>query len=114
MSSLPIFIGLAGIIAKKKYKSKLILDVRDLWPESLKGVNVFNNKLIISIFKLLERKLYEQPNHIIINSLGFLNIYPSKIIFPQRKFRLFPTAREKVKLLIKKAKKQVSKRSNDK
>jgi len=72
VSSPPIFIGLVGIIAKKKYRSKLILDVRDLWPESLKGVNVFNNRLIIFVFELLERKLYEQADYIVINSLGFL------------------------------------------
>jgi glycosyltransferase involved in cell wall biosynthesis len=105
VSSPPIFIGLAGIIAKKKYKSKLILDVRDLWPESLKGVNVFNNKLIISVFKLLERKLYEQSNHIIINSLGFLKYISIKNKIPAEKISFIPNGARESEIISNKSKK---------
>jgi glycosyltransferase involved in cell wall biosynthesis len=95
VSTPPIFIGLVGIIAKKKYKSKLILDVRDLWPESLKGVDIFNNKLIISIFELIEKKIYEQSNYIIINSLGFLSHISIKNKIPVEKISFIPNgARE--------------------
>jgi glycosyltransferase involved in cell wall biosynthesis len=71
VSSPPIFVGFVGVLAKFRYKKKLILDIRDLWPESLKGVGVFNYKIIIAFFRMLEKFLYRRSDHIIVNSLGF-------------------------------------------
>ncbi|MFD0618098.1 glycosyltransferase family 4 protein [Paenibacillus sp. GCM10027629] len=67
-----IFVGLTGLNAKKKFQCPLILDVRDLWPDSLVGVGVFTFKPIISMAGLLEKKLYHGSDNIIINSEGFL------------------------------------------
>lgn len=67
----PIFVAFAGIIAKFRYKTKMILDIRDLWPDSLKGVGIFKNPMIIGFFKLAEKYVYSQSDHIIINSQGF-------------------------------------------
>ncbi|WP_110929141.1 glycosyltransferase family 4 protein [Bacillus massiliglaciei] len=67
----PIFPTLAAVLAKKKMKAKLITDVRDLWPESLIGVGVFNNRWILKTAFFLEKKLYEKSDRIIINSPGF-------------------------------------------
>lgn len=38
VSTPSIFIPVAGMFAKRKMKAKLIVDVRDLWPESLIGI----------------------------------------------------------------------------
>ncbi|MDR0123766.1 MULTISPECIES: glycosyltransferase family 4 protein [Bacillus] len=67
----PIFVAFAGIIAKFRYKTKMILDIRDLWPDSLKGVGIFKNPMIIGFFKLAEKYVYSKSDHIIINSQGF-------------------------------------------
>ncbi|GLF89044.1 glycosyltransferase WbuB [Bacillus safensis] len=67
----PIFVAFAGIIAKFRYKTKMILDIRDLWPDSLKGVGIFKNPMIIGFFKRAEKYVYSQSDHIIINSQGF-------------------------------------------
>ncbi len=71
VSSPPIFVALAGLLAKWKSKNKLILDIRDLWPESLKGVGVFHHPFIMNTFYVIERILYRKADFIIINSLGF-------------------------------------------
>lgn len=71
VSTPPIFSGLAGVIAKKKLKVPLILDVRDLWPDSLLGVGVFTNRYIIKFAHLLEKYLYKKADEIIINSEYF-------------------------------------------
>jgi glycosyltransferase involved in cell wall biosynthesis len=71
VSSPPIFVGFVGLFAKYKYKSRLILDIRDLWPESLKGVGVFNYRIILELFGFLEKLLYKKANHIIVNSMEF-------------------------------------------
>lgn len=49
----------------------MILDIRDLWPDSLKGVGIFKNPMIIGFFKLAEKFVYSKSDHIIINSQGF-------------------------------------------
>lgn len=69
----PIFVAFSGVIAKHKYKSKMILDIRDLWPDSLKGVGVFKHSLIIWFFKRVEKYIYKKSDHIVINSKGFQN-----------------------------------------
>ncbi|MCM3338763.1 glycosyltransferase family 4 protein [Paenibacillus sp. MER TA 81-3] len=66
-----IFIGVAGLVAKRKFKVPLILDIRDLWPDSLIGVGVFAFKPFIKIASLLETKLYHDADHILINSEKF-------------------------------------------
>src|SRR5699024_1318852 len=71
VSTPPIFIVFSALFARKILKSKLILEVRDLWPDSLVGVKAFDNKWIIKFFHYLERKMYQKADHIIINSNGF-------------------------------------------
>src|SRR5690625_3463106 len=57
VSTPPIFIVFSAFIGKYVLKSKLILEVRDLWPDSLIGVKTFHNKPIIKIFRYLEKKI---------------------------------------------------------
>ena len=77
-TSPPIFIGFAGMYAKIRLKKPFILDVRDLWPESLLGVGVFTNKFILSFSYFLERLLYSTADKIIVNSEGFIPYITSK------------------------------------
>ncbi|WP_339147896.1 MULTISPECIES: glycosyltransferase family 4 protein [unclassified Sutcliffiella] len=72
VTSPAIFVGFVGLIAKYRYRTRMFLDVRDLWPESLKGVGVLDKSIIISIFSYLEKLLYNKSDEIIVNSLGFV------------------------------------------
>ncbi|PFI26564.1 glycosyltransferase family 4 protein [Bacillus cereus] len=87
VSTPPIFIGIAGIFAKKRLRAELLLDVRDLWPESLLGVGVFANRFVLSIAYALEKLLYRTADQIIVNSAGFIpylelkNVKREKISF---------------------------------
>jgi hypothetical protein len=99
VSSPPIFIGFTGMLAKRKYRAKLVLDVRDLWPESLKGVNVFNNRLILAVFQWLEKKLYNESDHIVINSLGFLEHICTKSSVPAENVSFIPNAAREVEII---------------
>ncbi len=66
-----IFVGIAGVAAKKRLKCPLILDVRDLWPDSLLGTGAFNHKPIIAMAGWVEKRIYKASEHIIVNSEGF-------------------------------------------
>jgi glycosyltransferase involved in cell wall biosynthesis len=84
VSSPPIFSGIAGVVAKKKLKAPLILDVRDLWPESLLGVGVFTNKYIIKFAYIFEKYLYKKADNIIINSEYFSEHIINKGVLPEK------------------------------
>jgi glycosyltransferase involved in cell wall biosynthesis len=79
VSSPPIFIVLSAFLARRKFKSKLILEVRDLWPDSLTGVKKFDKKFILNIFRYFEKVMYNKANAIIINSLGFRGHIENKL-----------------------------------
>lgn len=79
VSTPPIFIVFSAWVGKYLLKSKLILEVRDLWPDSLIGVKTFNNSFIIKLFRFLEKRMYRMANCIIINSLGFHDHIQSKL-----------------------------------
>lgn len=91
ITSPPIFVGIVGLFAKWKFKSKFILDIRDLWPDTLKGVSVFDRKWIVALSKHLEKKLYQKAHLIIINSEGFYN-HVTNIIKSEKPILFLPNA----------------------
>ena len=80
VSTPPIFIVFSAFVGRLLFKNcKLILEVRDLWPDSLVGVKTFDNKLIINCFRFLEKRMYRNADFIVINSLGFKEHIESKL-----------------------------------
>lgn len=67
----PITVGLLGIIASKKFSSKSLLWVQDLWPESVKVAGGIGNPLIIKILDYLTRFIYKNTDKILIQSEYF-------------------------------------------
>lgn len=66
----------------------MVLDIRDLWPDSLKGVGVFNHPPILWFFAKVEKLLYLKSDAIVVNSPIFAdhvknvaNIRSEDIIF---------------------------------
>ncbi|WP_076513822.1 glycosyltransferase family 4 protein [Priestia flexa] len=92
VTSPPIFIAVVGLVAKYHYRSKLILDIRDLWPESLKGVGVFNYPFVISLFSKLEKLLYIKSDQIIVNSRGFIDFIVENYNISLEKIHFMPNA----------------------
>lgn len=73
VTSPPIFAATIGVVLKKKYKSKLIVDIRDLWPDSVKDLKIFKNETILKPAYFLEKTMYKRADKIIINSKGFID-----------------------------------------
>ena len=91
ISTPPIFPSVAGMIAKRKMKAKLITDVRDLWPESLLGVGVFTNKKVLNLAYWFEKKLYLHSDQIIVNSPSYRDYIREKGVSEQ-KIRFIPNS----------------------
>ncbi|MDX1259796.1 glycosyltransferase family 4 protein [Exiguobacterium sp. K1] len=98
-----IFMGLVGVVAKFIKKAPLVLDVRDLWPESLVGVGITKSRLLLAPLYWLEKWMYHRADQIVINSEGFRSYIESKGISPE-KIHYIPNSIEENEWLIKRRK----------
>jgi len=75
------FVGFLARILAKKYKSKLILDLMDEWPELFEKVLSGHKKIlikpIVKIFKFLRKKNYQKADGVIALGKNYLNIAKS-------------------------------------
>lgn len=67
-------------------RRKWVMEVRDLWPESIIAVGAINNKRIISFLEWIEMKMYRSANQIIVVTDAFKEIITSKGINPYKIF----------------------------
>ena len=65
------FCGLAGKYVSKIKKIPFILEIRDLWPDSIIAVGAVKNKWLIKILKRIERNLYNSAKKIIVVTKSF-------------------------------------------
>jgi len=67
-----IFVALTGWIISKLKRLPFILEIRDLWTESLRSSGYLGFRLLGSLSKLIENKLYADAAHIIAVTPGIL------------------------------------------
>lgn len=65
------FCGLAGKYISKIKKKPFILELRDLWPESIVAVGAMKNKLLIKFLESIELRLYKNAKLIISVTKSF-------------------------------------------
>lgn len=87
-SSVHLLAVLSAYCLSKYYKAKFIMEVRDLWPQTLIDIGRFKkNNPIIMILRLLEKFLYKKAEKIIVlmplagNYISALGINNKKIIW---------------------------------
>jgi len=88
ISTPPLPLARLGMIMKKKYKSKFILFIQDIYPESLIDIGAMKNKLIINYFKKLAQDAYDSADILTSHTKGnrsfiIINnkIHPKKISY---------------------------------
>ena len=74
----------------KPKKVKWILEVRDLWPDSVREVEKFNIEPFFPILKYLEKKMYSKADGIVVNNEGFRKHI--KLLAPEKKILFLPNA----------------------
>lgn len=60
------FTAVSGAILAFCKRKKWIMEVRDLWPESIIAVGAMKRNLFIRFFEWLEKKLYQYADHIVV------------------------------------------------
>lgn len=66
-----IFMPIAIVSLRRKLQSEIILDIRDLWPDSIYALNVRWINAFSPILNYLERFIYNRSDKIVYNHLGF-------------------------------------------
>ncbi len=69
-TSTPLTVGYIALQLKKAKGWKYVFEVRDLWPEFPIQIGAIKNKLAIKYLKSLEKKIYNESEHIIALSPG--------------------------------------------
>lgn len=66
--------GLAAVGAKLFRRTPILLDVQDMWPDSLGATGMVNSGFLIKFIGWLCRLLYRHVDHIIVQSPGFRDL----------------------------------------
>lgn len=69
----PITQAIPAILHKSLYKSKSIIWVQDLWPESVSSAGKISSKIILKYIKKLVKYIYIKADFILIQSQAFSN-----------------------------------------
>lgn len=72
-TSPPITSAVTAFICAFLKKKDFILEVRDLWPDTLVDLKIFKNKLIINFLVYIEKILYRKAKLIVVVSEAFKN-----------------------------------------
>ena len=80
-----IFLPWATFFSQKKHEGvKRILEVRDLWPDSVKEIEKLKINIFFPVLKMMEKQIYKLADKIIVNNEEFkdhiLRITPKKKI----------------------------------
>ena len=68
------FNGLAGYFVSRLKRAAWVLEIRDLWPESILAVGAVTNKRVIKVLEGIERFVYRKADHIVSVSYTHLTL----------------------------------------
>ena len=82
VSSPPLFVGIIAIVLKRIKKCSILLDLRDIWPESVIALGGLESKRLLRLGRWLEKLLYSSVDGYIFPVPGFINYF--KKSFPDQ------------------------------
>ena len=78
------FCGWAGVIVSWLKWKPLVLEIRDIWPESITAVGAMRRGLVIRLLEVLERWMYRSATHIVTVGTGYRDKILEKVDIAQR------------------------------
>jgi glycosyltransferase involved in cell wall biosynthesis len=65
------FNGLAGYFVSRIKRAPWVLEIRDLWPESIVAVGAIKNRRLINVLESIERFVYRKADHVVAVTYAF-------------------------------------------
>jgi len=78
------FCGWAGVLVARLKRIPLVLEIRDIWPESIWAVGAMRNRWLLRILEMLERWMYRSADHIVAVGEGYRANILEKVSIPDR------------------------------
>ena len=78
------FCGWAGVIASRLRRIPFILEIRDIWPDSIVAVGALRNKRILRVLEWLELRMYAAAQHIITVGKSYKEVLVKKGILAEK------------------------------
>ncbi|MGE4589160.1 MAG: glycosyltransferase family 4 protein [Acidaminococcaceae bacterium] len=75
----PIFMGIPGIVYKKRHKKKLLLYCLDLWPDSLAAGGIKETSAIFKIVYKISKMVYSSADSILVTSSMFIDYFKNEL-----------------------------------
>lgn len=76
------FCGWAGVLAARLHRAPLVLEIRDIWPESITAVGALGNRRLLRVLEWLELRMYEAATHVVTVGDGYLRCLIDKHVEP--------------------------------
>ena len=67
------FAGVAGLVVSAVKRRRFVLEVRDLWPDSIVQLGQLRNRWMIRLLEGIERGLYRAASGIVVNTRAFID-----------------------------------------
>lgn len=78
------FCGLAGAFVARLKGAPWVLEIRDLWPESIAAVEAISSRTIIGTLEKIERWMYLKADRLVSVTDSFVRHFVAKGVSPQR------------------------------
>jgi colanic acid biosynthesis glycosyl transferase WcaI len=69
----PLTVGIVAALVKKIRKIKMVLDVQDLWPDTLRATGMISNQYVLKTIERIAFWQYESTDQVVVLSEGFQN-----------------------------------------
>jgi len=77
------FCGWTGVLVSRMKRVPFILEIRDLWPDSIVAVGAITSKRVIDVLEMLEKRMYAAATHIVTVGDGYKAALLDKGIEPR-------------------------------
>lgn len=72
------FVGIAGAVIARVRRRPFVLEVRDLWPDSIVALGQIRNRQLIRFLEWIETRLYRSAQGIVVNTRAFIEHIASR------------------------------------
>ena len=74
----PLTVGVTATLLKVFRKVPVVLDIQDMWPDTLRATNMINNKLILNFISKICDIIYKSSSKIVVLSPGFKQLLEAR------------------------------------